>query len=323
MARYRKVDPRIHNDRKFCSLSLEARYLFLFVLTHPQMTALGAFRTTKESLVSELKGLGEGFDEGFEEVLQKGLLKYDGESCLLYAKNFVKYNPPENPNVVKGWLSALDLLPECPLLIEVLVNASSVAHALFDGSKKGTINPLESVIETLSKEFGQPLPKSLANQEQEQKQEQEQEYTHNKEGTQIVMERDSETNSVCYEDSLRNQIEKSSALTSASNSPIKFLSDDDVLNELQLVVAIKQWCKPCGRNDKTKALANSGLMTLRAVRRACEIAKNAGKATPGYVLGVLDNYSKDPDESFFHELNEDGIDEAEIERLFAKKEAAK
>lgn len=319
MARYRKVDPRIHNDRKFCSLSLEARYLFLFVLTHPQMTALGAFRTTKESLVSELKGLGEGFDEGFDEVLQKGLLKYDGESCLLYAKNFVKYNPPENPNVVKGWLSALDLLPECPLLIEVLVNASSVAHGLFDGNKKNVVNPLESVIETLSKEFGEPFPKSLPNQEQEQKQEQEQEYTHNKEGNTLVMEEPSFESPVCYEDSLKTQIEKSSALTSAFN-PIKFLSDEDVLDETQLVVAIKQFCKPCARNERTKALVATQTITLRAVRRACEIAKNAGKATPGYVIGILDNYAKDPDESFFQELNEDGIDEAEIARLFAKKE---
>lgn len=176
MARYRKIDPRIHNDSKFCSLSLEGRYLFMFVLTHPNMTSLGAFRTTKESLISELKGLGEGFTEGFmkgfDEVCEKGLLKYDEKACLLFATNFIKYNQPENPNVVKGWLVALDFLPECALLVDVLKTASSVADALFSKGNKPFNNPLESVIETLSKEFCEPfekgLAKSLAKQEQEQ-----------------------------------------------------------------------------------------------------------------------------------------------------------
>lgn len=180
MARYRKIDPRIHNDSKFCSLSLEGRYLFMFVLTHPNMTSLGAFRTTKESLLSELKGLGEGFTEGFAkgfgELCEKGLLKYDEKGCLLFATNFIKYNQPENPNVVKGWLVALDFLPECALLLDVLKTASSVANALFSKGNKPFNNPLESVIETLSKEFGEPFGKGLAKGMPKQEQEQEQEY---------------------------------------------------------------------------------------------------------------------------------------------------
>lgn len=180
MARYRKIDPRIHNDSKFCSLSLEGRYLFMFVLTHPNMTSLGAFRTTKESLISELKGLGEGFAKGFmkgfDELCEKGLLKYDEKGCMLFATHFIKYNPPENPNVVKGWLGALDLLPECPLLVEVLKNASDVANSLFSNGKKAFENPLESIIQTLSKEFREPFAKGLAKSMPIQEQEQEQEY---------------------------------------------------------------------------------------------------------------------------------------------------
>ena len=42
MARFRKIDPRIWNDAKFAALSSEAKLLFLYLLTSPAMTILGA-----------------------------------------------------------------------------------------------------------------------------------------------------------------------------------------------------------------------------------------------------------------------------------------
>ena len=323
MGRYRKVDPRIWNDSKFLSLSDQEQLTFLYLLTHPNLTMLGMLRTKKEAIFYERGWDISACRSVWQTLCQLGLIVYD-DVGLVWIPNFLKYNEPESPSVVKSWRNVLDLLPECPVYFRGVSAAYQYCKArssAFEQAFRQSVGQAVKVPE-LQADCQAEL-QAVPHQEQEQKQEQEQEYTPNKEGTQIVMGKDSDTDSVCYEDSLRNQIEKTSALTSASNSPIKFLSDEDVLNELQLVVAIKQWCKPCGRNDKTKALAKSGLMTLRAVRRACEIAKKAGKPTPGYVLGVLDNYSKDPDESFFHELNDDGIDEAEIERLFAKKEAAK
>ena len=46
MGKYRKVDPKIWNDEKFRELSDSAKLLFLFLLTHPHMTPLGAMRAT-------------------------------------------------------------------------------------------------------------------------------------------------------------------------------------------------------------------------------------------------------------------------------------
>lgn len=322
MGRYRKVDPRIWNDSKFLSLSDQEQLTFLYLLTHPNLTMLGMLRTKKEAIFYERGWDVSACRSVWSTLCQLGLIVYD-EVGLVWIPNFLKYNEPESPSVVKSWRHVLDLLPECPVYFRG-VNAayhyckarSSAFEAAFIQSVGQVVK--EFALQGVAQADGQAVP----HQEQEQKQEQEQEYTNNKDGTKLVMEEPAFESPVCYEDSIRTQIEKTCALTTASD-PIKFCGDDEVLNETQLVVAIKRWCKPCARNEKTKTLANSGLMTLRAVRRACEIAKKAGKPTPGYVLGVLDNYSKDPDESFFQELNEDGIDEAEIERLFAKKEAAK
>lgn len=170
MARYRKIDPRIWNDEKFASLSHEGQRAFLFILTHPSMTSLGAFRATKEGIEAELGIDAKGFAKPFQELLSKGLIKYDESCFLVFAPNFLKYNQPENPNVVKGWAGCLDLLPECPLLAEVLQRAKSCASANSKTSKAFS-EALGRVTETLSERYAKQLSKGLAIQEQEQEQE--------------------------------------------------------------------------------------------------------------------------------------------------------
>lgn len=170
MARYRKIDPRIWNDEKFASLSHEGQRAFLFILTHPSMTSLGAFRATKEGIEAELGIDTKGFAKPFQELLSKGLIKYDESCFLVFAPNFLKYNQPENPNVVKGWAGCLDLLPECPLLAEVLQRAKSCASANSKTSKAFS-EALGRVTETLLERYAKQLSKGLAIQEQEQEQE--------------------------------------------------------------------------------------------------------------------------------------------------------
>lgn len=170
MARYRKIDPRIWNDEKFASLSHEGQREFLFILTHPSMTSLGAFRATKEGIEAELGIDTKGLSKPFQELLSKGLIKYDESCFLVFAPNFLKYNQPENPNVVKGWAGCLDLLPECPLLAEVLQRAKLCASANSKTSKAFS-ESLGRVTETLSERYAKQLSKGLAIQEQEQEQE--------------------------------------------------------------------------------------------------------------------------------------------------------
>jgi hypothetical protein len=122
MSHYRKIDTRIWNDEKFNSLSNDGKLSFLFVLTHPNMTSLGAMRATIEGLASEI----DVFREAFMEAFDKGMLKADTKAKLIHAPNFLKYNKPESPNVVRAWGKAYDMLPECESkeLIYSMVKAS-------------------------------------------------------------------------------------------------------------------------------------------------------------------------------------------------------
>lgn len=157
MSRYRKVDPRIWNDAKFRSLSDDGKLVFFMLLTHPNMTALGAMRATVAGLAEEMAWEIERFREAFREALSKGMAEHDQGACLVMLPKFMKYNPPESPNVVKAWAASLDLLPECALKTRVV--AESVAY--LKGKSK-------AFTEALPEAFTEALPKAMPNQEQEQ-----------------------------------------------------------------------------------------------------------------------------------------------------------
>lgn len=156
MSRYRKVDPRIWNDEKYRALSDDGKLVFLMLLTHPSMTALGAMRATPGGLAEELGWAPERLREAFGEALSKGMAKHDASAHLICLPSFIKYNQPESPNVVKAWVGAFDLLPECPLKREVLQRAKAYAEGLPQGFRKA---------------FGEAFAKSMPNQEPEQEQE--------------------------------------------------------------------------------------------------------------------------------------------------------
>ena len=65
MGRYRKIDPRIWNDEAFRALSDRGKLVFLFILTHPHMTSLGAMRASTLGLAAELVAVVGRTDPGW------------------------------------------------------------------------------------------------------------------------------------------------------------------------------------------------------------------------------------------------------------------
>lgn len=161
MSKYRKVDPRIWNDAKFRDLSDNAKLVFFMLLTHPNMTSIGAMRATIAGLAEEMNWTQEAFREAFREGLVKGLLEHDQKACFVGLPNFIKYNAPESPNVVKAWVSALDLLPECDLKDSLIHRVKAFLKAFN-----------EAFLKAFDEAFDKTSPKTKAIQKQEQKQKQ-------------------------------------------------------------------------------------------------------------------------------------------------------
>jgi hypothetical protein len=189
MGRYRKIDTRIWNDAKFRQLSDDAQFIFIYCLTHPHMTSLGAMRATGNGLAME-KGWGvDRFSAAFDEIARTGMILVDEEAACIAVPNFLKYNPPESPNVIRGaWKECLDLIPEC----ELQYNAIQAARAFAESKGKAFVEafreafpqafpegyPLpfpEGCPEAPSAVPDHPSPHPSPNQEQEQEQEPEQE----------------------------------------------------------------------------------------------------------------------------------------------------
>lgn len=197
MARYKKIDVRIWNDAKFNALSSDARLIFLFMLTSPQTTMVGAVPVDKHTVSRILK-----FDEirygiGYKQLSEYGMLEYD-EAGIFWIKNFLKYNPPENPKVVISWSSLLDLFPECQLLIKI---AKSVLKAC-ETRGEAYVKALHPEFKKLAKydmSNGMPYGIAYPMSYQEQEQEQEQDiYTHTEaksEKTQLAT--DSQGRTIC------------------------------------------------------------------------------------------------------------------------------
>lgn len=186
MAHYRQIDTRIWNDAKFSSLSKDAKLAFLFALTHPHMTMLGAMRANFSGLAAEIgvpvEAFQEVFQKGFQEEYSDGLhedpregpqdglqggsgrmLEYDPDVSFLWFPNFLRYNKPQSPNVVKSWVHAFDLLPECALKSRLFKHARAAA----EGRGKAFAKAFHEAFEKPSRKTS---GKTMPNQEQEQEQ---------------------------------------------------------------------------------------------------------------------------------------------------------
>ncbi len=125
--KYKKISPCIWNDAKFNSMSKDGQLAFIYMLTHPMQTSIGAIRTTIAGLGFERNGLPA---EAFTEALDKGLVYASAEAPLIWFPNFLRYNKPESPNVANSWGKSLLDLPNCALLDVVLHEASTVLDEL-------------------------------------------------------------------------------------------------------------------------------------------------------------------------------------------------
>jgi hypothetical protein len=161
MARYKKIHVTMYADDKFNSLSKpqpNGQTLWVYLLTGPHTNVIPGISTIGEAALAEaLEWSLEDFREVFHEVYAKGMAKADWKRRLLWIPNAVKFNPPESPNVIKGWGKAWPELPEC----ELKVIAINSLRKYMEDLPKGFQVVFHEV-------FRQPSP----NQEQEQEQEQ-------------------------------------------------------------------------------------------------------------------------------------------------------
>jgi hypothetical protein len=121
MARYRKIDLRLWSDEKFLALSRaqpNAQTLWLRLLAGDHTGIIpGLSRVGEAALAEQLGWPVDDFRQRFAEIASRGMALADWPNRLLWLPNAIRYNEPDNPNVVKSWRTTWDEVPECELKI--------------------------------------------------------------------------------------------------------------------------------------------------------------------------------------------------------------
>lgn len=162
MARYSKIERCILNDHKFNSLSDDGKLVFLILLIHPHLTAIGAMRASLPGLASELGWPIERFKKAFAEAFKKDMVKYDEKACLIWMPNYLKHNRPESPNVVKSWEQSLDYLPECKLKNELIQHVKTFVNTLSQTFQEALPEVFFKPCESLSEDLPQSVTVTVA-----------------------------------------------------------------------------------------------------------------------------------------------------------------
>ncbi len=171
MARYRKIDTRIWNDRKFRELDDKSKLAFFLVLTHPDTNQLGMLRSRSVALAMELGWHPDVMSDAILTLCRMDMLMVDDKAGFIFIPNFLKYNPPNGPNAVKGWAGLIDLMPECDLLSRALVYLKPTIFGLSEGVRSAIPDDVKNAISHAIQDDitdDKEMPSRIQEQEQEQ-----------------------------------------------------------------------------------------------------------------------------------------------------------
>lgn len=157
---YRKVKITMWDDPKFRALSAlppSGQSLFIYLLTSPFTGIIpGLFKAGRAAIAEELGWEVEAFDLALGEALALGMVKADMQARVFWLPNAAKHNPPASLNVVKSWVRAFELLPDCPLKWEARESLRAVCY----GVSKSMGEAFDKAL-PLPRDMPKPLPSGI------------------------------------------------------------------------------------------------------------------------------------------------------------------
>ena len=130
MSDSRNVDSHIWFEPTFRGLSTYAKAAFFDLLSHPDMTPLGAMRVSPADVSDELRWREEDWRQALDDLVAAGMAEHDEDAGVVVLPMFMRWNPPMSPSDVKAWAQALDVLPQCALTRAAMRRAKGIAEGL-------------------------------------------------------------------------------------------------------------------------------------------------------------------------------------------------
>jgi hypothetical protein len=110
----------------------DAKLLGAYLMTGPHSTALGCYRLPDGYVTADLKWSIERVTKGFEELSRKGWAYRCETTQWVLIRNYLKFNPPDNPNQVKSLRRLASQVPDNATIIEKLREALTLHCGRFE-----------------------------------------------------------------------------------------------------------------------------------------------------------------------------------------------
>jgi hypothetical protein len=157
--RYAIIQCHFWDDERIWPLSPFAKLVFAYLLTNKHGNSIGFYVLRYGYGVSDMNIGDAKFDEGFKELLQKGLIYWDRENSLLLIKNYLKHNPIYTEKQAAGGGSLLLSLPRSHLTKEFLQILEDPA-IMSCGNNHFLVDAVRRAMEKLDAEPAKPIPTS-------------------------------------------------------------------------------------------------------------------------------------------------------------------
>lgn len=145
MSRYATIYTKIWQDETFKTLDSDAQMLFIYLLTSPHSNLIGFYYLPIAYVAEDLGNPCETLSEPFRNLRERGLIEYDSAAKVVLVRNYLKYNPIQNPNQAKGAVSMLENMPQTHLLAAFLECVERYCPNHFETLSKPFCNPSETV----------------------------------------------------------------------------------------------------------------------------------------------------------------------------------
>lgn len=176
-ARYSRVSRAKWLDAKFRALSRDAKIIWDLLLTCPYGSSIPGLIPAGLSTLAELAGFTfEEAERAMDELTRAGMAICDRSALLVWLPNGPEHNPPENPNVVKGWIKQWANLPDSPLLkdarealLSVIADAElRESFASRTSLDRRVLEPFRDGLDTQLKSVDTPSPSPSPYKEREE-----------------------------------------------------------------------------------------------------------------------------------------------------------
>lgn len=119
---YKIIHEQFWTDPKIKNLSLEHKFLFLYLITNPHSHSTGIYYLQKKVIALDT-GIDRGIDRGIKELSERGLISYDNDIEIIFIKNMLRHqsaNQIYNDNQIKGIVKHLKTLHNTILIKDFL-----------------------------------------------------------------------------------------------------------------------------------------------------------------------------------------------------------